>query len=69
MAIFWVVAVYSLVEFTNVSEVLAASIIRVIMMEVASTSEMLVSIYQTTWRYNPEDSHLQTRRHENLKSC
>jgi hypothetical protein len=28
-------------------------------MEAASTSETLVSSYQTTQRYNPEDSHLQ----------
>jgi hypothetical protein len=41
--------------FTNVSEVLAASIIKAI---AASTSETLVNFYQTTQRYNPEDSHL-----------
>jgi hypothetical protein len=29
------------------------------MMESARTSEMLVNFYQTTWHYNPEDSHLQ----------
>jgi hypothetical protein len=29
-----------------------------LMMEAASTSETLVNFYQTTWRYNPEDSHL-----------
>jgi hypothetical protein len=28
------------------------------MMEAAKTSETLVSFYQTTRRYNPEDSHL-----------
>jgi hypothetical protein len=28
------------------------------MMEVARTSETLVNFYQTTRRYNPEDSHL-----------
>jgi hypothetical protein len=28
------------------------------MMETARTSETLVNFYQTTWRYNPEDSHL-----------
>jgi hypothetical protein len=57
--------------FTNVSEVLAASIIRAmvaLMMEAARTSETLVSFYQTTRRYNPEDSHLRTHRRENLKS-
>jgi hypothetical protein len=32
------------------------------------TSETLVNFYQTTRRYNPEDSHLRTHRRENLKS-
>jgi hypothetical protein len=47
--------------------VLAASIIRAIM-EVASTSGTSVNFYKTTWRINPEDSHLHTRRRENQKS-
>jgi hypothetical protein len=38
-----------------------------LMMEAARTSETLVNFYQTTRRYNPEDSHLPTHRHENLK--
>jgi hypothetical protein len=38
------------------------------MMEAARTSETLVNVYQTTRRYNPEDSHLRTHRRENLKS-
>jgi hypothetical protein len=29
-----------------------------LMMEIASTSETSVNFYQTTRRYNPEDSHL-----------
>jgi hypothetical protein len=29
-----------------------------LMVEAASTSETLVNFYQTTWRYNAEDSHL-----------
>jgi hypothetical protein len=53
--------------------VLAASINRAIllialMMEAASTSETSVNVYQTTRRNNPEDSHLHSRRSENLKS-
>jgi hypothetical protein len=51
--------------------VLATPIIRTIialMMEAASTSETSVNFYQTTQRNNPEDSHLHTRRRENLKS-
>jgi RNase adaptor protein for sRNA GlmZ degradation len=31
------------------------------MMEAARTSETLVNFYQTTRRYNPEDSHLQVK--------
>jgi hypothetical protein len=30
------------------------------MMEAASTSETSANFYQTTWRNNPEDSHLNT---------
>jgi hypothetical protein len=37
-------------------------------MEAARTSETLVNFYQTTRRYNPEDSHLLTHHCENLKS-
>jgi hypothetical protein len=40
----------------------------VLMMEAARTSETSLNFYQTTRRYNPEDSHLHTRRRENLKS-
>jgi hypothetical protein len=28
------------------------------MMEAVQTSETMVNLYQSTWRYNPEDSHL-----------
>jgi hypothetical protein len=59
-------------KFTDVSEILAASIIRslsVLMMEAASTSETSANFYQTTRRNNSEDSHIFTRRCENLKSC
>jgi hypothetical protein len=58
MAVFLVVAPCSLVEFTNVSEVLATFII-VLMLEAVRTSETLANFYQTTRRYNPEDSHVQ----------
>jgi hypothetical protein len=47
--------------------VLAASIIGLIM-KATSTSEKSVNFYQTTRRYNPEESHHHTHRHENLKS-
>jgi hypothetical protein len=39
-----------------------------LMMEAVSASETSVNFYQTTRRYNPDDSHLHTRRRENLKS-
>jgi hypothetical protein len=38
--------------------VLAAFFIRA-MMEAASNSETSVNFYQTAWRSNPKDSHLQ----------
>jgi hypothetical protein len=28
----------------------------------------MMDFYRTTWRYNPENSHLRTHRRENLKS-
>jgi hypothetical protein len=53
--------------FTSVSEVLFMSLIA-LMMEAANTSETLLNLYLTTWRYSPKDSHLHTHRRENLKS-
>jgi hypothetical protein len=38
------------------------------MIEAARTSETLVNFYQTTWCYNPEDSHLRNHHRENVKS-
>jgi hypothetical protein len=35
-------------------------LLNALMMEAARTSETLVNFYQTTRRYNPEDSHLRT---------
>jgi hypothetical protein len=34
----------------------------ILMMEAARTSETFVNFYQTTRRYNPEDSHLRSLR-------
>jgi hypothetical protein len=66
MTVFWVVVWQ---KFADVSDVLASSIREIaLMMEAANTSETLVNFYQTTRRNNPEDSHLHTRSHENLKS-
>jgi hypothetical protein len=62
MAVVWIVTLCSLVEFTDVSEVLAA-----LMMEAASTCDTSVNFYQTTQRNNPEGSHHNTHLRENLK--
>jgi hypothetical protein len=62
MVVFRVVAQCSLVQIADVSEVLAASIIRAmfaLMMEAVSTSETSVNFYETTWSKIPEDSNLQ----------
>jgi hypothetical protein len=40
-----------------------------LMMEAAKTSETLVNFYQTTRRYNPEDSHLQQSSFTNCRQC
>jgi hypothetical protein len=56
MFVFWVVAPCSL------------AMIIALMMKAASTSETSVNFYQSTRRYNPEESHIYIRRHEDLKS-
>jgi hypothetical protein len=48
--------------------ILILIILIALMMEAERTSETLVNFYQTTRRYNPEDSHLRTHHCENLKS-
>jgi hypothetical protein len=37
-------------------------------MEANGSPESLVTIYQTTWRYIPEDNNLYSHFRENLKS-
>jgi hypothetical protein len=49
-----------LLEMKRLSETKTA------MMGAARTSETLVNFYQTTRRYNPEDSHLRTHRREKV---
>jgi hypothetical protein len=56
MAVFCVVAPCSLVEIIRAK------------MEAVRSSETSVNFYQTTRRYNPEDSHLSTNSRDNLKS-
>jgi hypothetical protein len=55
MAVFWVIAPCSLVE---VCQCFKGPLLIALMMEAARTSETFVNFYQTTRRYNPEDSHL-----------
>jgi hypothetical protein len=59
MAVFWVVTPCSLVEiyqfFRNTCCLHHQG---ALMMEAASNSGTLVNFYQTTWCYNPVDSHL-----------
>jgi hypothetical protein len=58
MAIFWIVAPFSLVEvYRRFSG--TCCLHDVLMMKAASTSETPLNFYQTTWRNNPEDSHIQ----------
>jgi hypothetical protein len=52
-------------KYTDVSVVLAASIIRVTMQAV-STSETMINFYQTTWHNNPVGRHLQ--QHQQLEN-
>jgi hypothetical protein len=47
-------------QFTDVSEVLTASIVRAIRMEAVGTSETSVNFYQTIRHNTREDSHLHT---------
>jgi hypothetical protein len=60
MAVFWVVVLCNLVEVYQRIRGPCCLLHHQgnLMMEAASTSEMLVSFYHTTWCYNPEDSHL-----------
>jgi hypothetical protein len=59
VAVFWVIAPCSLVEVYRHFRC-ACCLYLALMMEVASTSEMLVNFYQTTRRNNLEASHLQS---------
>jgi hypothetical protein len=47
-------------KITDVSEVLSAFIIIEIVMEAASTCEMWVHFYHTTWHNKPQKTHLHT---------
>jgi protein subunit release factor A len=64
MAVFWVVAPCNLVDVYQRFR----SACYLHNQGDESSSETSVNFYQTTRRYNPEDSRLQTHRCENLKS-
>jgi hypothetical protein len=69
MAVFWVVAPCSLVEvYQRFRGPYCLHRKGALMLEAVRTSETLINFYQTTRRYNPEDSYLRTLRRENLKS-
>jgi hypothetical protein len=55
-------------KFHNISAVLAASIIRVTIMEAARIPETLVNFCHGTQGNKPEDSHLHDDHHKDLKS-
>jgi hypothetical protein len=68
VAVFCFIAPCSLVEFCRRFRGTCCFHHISLMMEAASTSEKSVYFYQTTRRYNPEDSHIHTRHLENLES-
>jgi hypothetical protein len=69
-AVFWIVAPCRLIEVYGRfrGAYCRAMMEAALMMKTVSTSETSVNFYQTTRRNNSEDSHLHTRRRENLKS-
>jgi hypothetical protein len=59
MAVFWNVAPCSLVEvYQRIRGPCCLHRLIALMMQAASTAETSANFYQTTRRYNPEDSHL-----------
>jgi hypothetical protein len=63
MAVFWAAAPCSVVTVYRRFRVLFC-----FCHQAVSTSYTSVNSYQSTRRYNPEDGHHRTHRHENLKS-
>jgi glycyl-tRNA synthetase alpha subunit len=68
MTTFWDVTPCSLVEVYRSFIGACCLHHQALMMEAVSTSETSVNFYQTTRGNIPEDSHLHTHRHQNLKS-
>jgi hypothetical protein len=67
MAVFWVVVPFGLEEVYQ--RFRGTCCLHHQGYEGARTSEKLANFYQITWRYNPEDIHIHTFHHENLKFC
>jgi hypothetical protein len=71
MTVFWDVELCSPVEIDrrfSGAYCLHHLVLMALMKEPVNTSETSVNFYQTTRPNNPEESHLYTRRRENLKS-
>jgi hypothetical protein len=68
MAVSWDVTPCGLTELYRFRGAYYLHLIITLMMEAAGSSEMSVYFYQTTQYNIPEDSHLHTRRYENLIS-
>jgi hypothetical protein len=60
VTVFWEIALFGLVIGTNISNKYAASVFR------AACFEMLVHIYQITWRHIPGDCKLQIINWKNV---
>jgi hypothetical protein len=67
MHVFWDVVPCHLVKMIDVSEMFTFSIVA-LMMAAVSTLETPVNFYQSALRNVPEESHVHSRHHENLKS-
>jgi hypothetical protein len=69
----WIVQIQNMTVFWDVAPCVPVEVYRrfrliALMMKAEINSETSVNFYQTTRCNNPEDSHLHTRRRENLKS-
>jgi hypothetical protein len=70
MTVFWMLCCVVMLNLTDVSDECTVHIIRNLVMVTVGliTSETSDNFYETIPRKLPEDSHLHTRRHYNLKS-
>jgi hypothetical protein len=61
MAVIWIIAPCRVVRVYQRFRGLYCLYHIGLMMEAVQTSETLVNLYQSTWHYNPDDSHLRER--------